>query len=77
MAAHDTARQCGVILKGDIPIGVCADSVPATVDCQLFHFDGSAGAPPDDFAREGQTGASQLITGKTWGRMVTDGGRSV
>ncbi len=54
MAAHDTARQCGVILKGDIPIGVCADSVPATVDCQLFHFDGSAGAPPDDFAREGQ-----------------------
>lgn len=54
LEAHDTARSHGVILKGDIPIGVCADSVPATVCPQLFHFNGSAGAPPDAFAREGQ-----------------------
>lgn len=53
-AAHDEARRLGVLLKGDIPIGICRDSVPAWVDGRLFHFDGQAGAPPDDFARDGQ-----------------------
>ncbi len=53
-AAHDEARANGVILKGDIPIGVSRDSVPAKVDRHLFHFDGQAGAPPDAFARHGQ-----------------------
>ena len=52
--AHATARQCGVMLKGDIPIGICRDSVPARQDAPLFHFDGAAGAPPDAFARQGQ-----------------------
>lgn len=72
VAAHDTARQCGVILKGDIPIGVCADSVPATIDRQLFHFDGSAGAPPDDFAREGQNWGFPTYN---WEMMKEDGYR--
>ncbi len=52
--AHDAARAGGIILKGDIPIGVNPDSVPAIVDRRLFHFDGHAGAPPDAFATKGQ-----------------------
>lgn len=68
--AHDAARCCNVILKGDIPIGVCADSVPATVCPQLFHFDGSAGAPPDDFAREGQNWGFPTYN---WENMAKDG----
>uniref|UniRef100_UPI0040388C20 4-alpha-glucanotransferase n=1 Tax=Prevotellamassilia timonensis TaxID=1852370 RepID=UPI0040388C20 len=52
--AHNTARELGVILKGDIPIGISRDSVPAWADGHLFHFDGQAGAPPDDFAVHGQ-----------------------
>ncbi len=52
--AHETAQQFGVMLKGDIPIGICRNSVPAWVDGRLFRFDGQAGAPPDDFAVDGQ-----------------------
>lgn len=52
--AHEFARSRGVILKGDIPIGVSPNSADAWVNPQLYHFDGQAGAPPDYFAREGQ-----------------------
>ena len=52
--AHDEARQLGVILKGDIPIGISPDSVPARTEPHLFRFTGSAGAPPDFFSRNGQ-----------------------
>lgn len=53
-AAHEHARKLGVILKGDIPIGIGRNSVPAEAVPELFHFDGQAGAPPDAFARHGQ-----------------------
>ena len=53
-AVHKAARLQRVILKGDIPIGICHDSVPAMVDSHLFHFNGQAGAPPDAFAVHGQ-----------------------
>ena len=53
-AAHEHARELGVILKGDIPIGIGRNSVPAEAVPELFHFDGQAGAPPDAFARHGQ-----------------------
>lgn len=52
--AHRHARQKQIILKGDIPIGISRDSVPAWVDRRLFNFNGQAGAPPDAFAPEGQ-----------------------
>lgn len=52
--AHKIARQRGVILKGDIPIGVSRDSVEAYSHPSLLHFDGQAGAPPDAFAVNGQ-----------------------
>lgn len=48
------AAHCGVLLKGDIPIGVSPNGVDAWMYPELFHKDRQAGAPPDDFATEGQ-----------------------
>jgi 4-alpha-glucanotransferase len=53
-AAVDYAHRCGVIIKGDIPIGVHPDSVETWVNPELFHMDMQAGAPPDPFAVTGQ-----------------------
>ena len=53
-AAHRLARELDIVLKGDIPIGISPDSVPAWADSHLFHFDGTAGAPPDFFSEDGQ-----------------------
>lgn len=48
------ARSKGVVLKGDIPIGVYRNSVDAWLNSHLFHMDCQAGAPPDDFSVKGQ-----------------------
>ena len=53
-AVHRHAREKGIILKGDIPIGISRNSVPAWVDPHYFHFNSQAGAPPDDFSVDGQ-----------------------
>ena len=53
-AVHKYATEKGVLLKGDIPIGVSRDSATAWHAPHLFHFEGSAGAPPDAFAVDGQ-----------------------
>lgn len=53
-AAHHDATELGIVIKGDIPIGISPDSVPAWKDGHLFHFNGQAGAPPDAFATKGQ-----------------------
>ena len=52
--AAEYARQNGVILKGDIPIGIYRNSVDAWVEPQLYNLDKQAGAPPDDFSENGQ-----------------------
>lgn len=49
------ARRLGVVLKGDIPIGVGRYSVDVWQYPQLFHTEVSAGAPPDDFSAKGQS----------------------
>lgn len=67
---HEYARQLGVIIKGDIPIGISRDSVPAWVDAPLFHFNGQAGAPPDDFAVHGQNWGFPTYN---WHEMAKDG----
>ncbi len=51
---HECAHRLGVVLKGDIPIGVSPCGVDAWTDSKLFHFNGCAGAPPDFFSRHGQ-----------------------
>lgn len=43
-----------VVLKGDIPIGISPNSVDLWLYPQLFDPSQHAGAPPDDFSREGQ-----------------------
>lgn len=53
-AAADYAREQGVALKGDLPIGVRRDSVETREHPSLFHLDSMAGAPPDAFSRDGQ-----------------------
>lgn len=52
--AHAYAREKGIVLKGDIPIGISRDSVEAWMEPYYFNFDGQAGAPPDDFSVNGQ-----------------------
>lgn len=48
------AHEQGVILKGDIPIGISRNSVEAWKEPYLFNMQSQAGAPPDDFSAEGQ-----------------------
>ncbi|MBP5625755.1 MAG: 4-alpha-glucanotransferase, partial [Bacteroidales bacterium] len=50
----DYARAKGVSLKGDLPIGVSADSAEAYWHPELFNLDSATGAPPDYFSTDGQ-----------------------
>ena len=49
-ALHDR----GLLLKGDIPIGVNPKGVDVKSHPELFNLDVQVGAPPDDFAFKGQ-----------------------
>lgn len=53
-AATEYAHKNGVIIKGDIPIGICRNSVDAWMEPHLYHMDAQAGAPPDAFTAKGQ-----------------------
>ena len=64
------ARRHGVILKGDIPIGVSRTSVEAWTEPHYFNLDGSAGAPPDQFSTNGQNWGFPTYD---WERMSHDG----
>ena len=48
------ARSKGIILKGDIPIGISRYSVEAWAEPYYFNLNGQAGAPPDPFSANGQ-----------------------
>ncbi len=52
--AVEYAHKSGVILKGDLPIGVGRFSVDTWMHPGLFHMDMQAGAPPDAFTVKGQ-----------------------
>lgn len=54
LAATEHARANGVVLKGDIPIGISRNSVEAWKESHYFNLNGQAGAPPDDFSVNGQ-----------------------
>ncbi len=54
LAATTYAREHGVVLKGDIPIGISRNSVEAWTEPHYFNLNGQAGAPPDDFSVNGQ-----------------------
>ena len=52
--ASDYARSQGVIINGDVPIGVNRWSVETATHPELFCMDGQTGAPPDAFSQNGQ-----------------------
>ena len=61
-SVRDYLHSKGIVLKGDIPIGISRTSVDAWTSPRLFVMDSSAGAPPDDFA----------VTGQNWGFPIYD-----
>ncbi len=64
------ARAKGVFFKGDLPIGVSADSADARFHPQLFNLDSCAGAPPDFFSADGQNWGFPTYN---WEAMARDG----
>lgn len=70
LAASNYARSKGVILKGDIPIGISRASVEAWVEPFYFNMNGSAGAPPDPFSANGQNWGFPTYN---WNKMEEDG----
>jgi 4-alpha-glucanotransferase len=68
--AHDHANRNGIILKGDIPIGVNRHGVEAWMEPELFDLSMQSGAPPDDFAVKGQNWGFPTYN---WQRMQEDG----
>ena len=70
LAASDYARAKGIILKGDIPIGISRNSVEAWVEPYYFNLEGQAGAPPDDFSVNGQNWGFPTYN---WEVMLEDG----
>lgn len=54
LRVRNYAHAKGVILKGDIPIGISRNSVEAWKEPYLFNMFSQAGAPPDDFSANGQ-----------------------
>ncbi|MDF2192666.1 4-alpha-glucanotransferase [Paraflavitalea sp. CAU 1676] len=68
--AAEYAHKHGIILKGDIPIGVYRYGCDAWMEPQLYHMELQAGAPPDDFAVRGQNWGFPTYN---WDRMAEDG----
>src|SRR3712207_6510955 len=68
--ATEYARRNGVVLKGDIPIGISRNSVEAWTEPHYFNMNGQAGAPPDDFSQNGQNWGFPTYN---WEAMEKDG----
>ncbi len=69
-AASEYARSKGVLLKGDIPIGISPNSVEAWTEPHYFNLNGQAGAPPDPFSKTGQNWGFPTYN---WDTMQQDG----
>ena len=69
-AAVAHLHEIGVVLKGDLPIGIDRCSVEAWSAPELFHLDAQAGAPPDFFSQAGQNWGFPTYN---WERMAQDG----
>lgn len=69
-AASEYARSKGVLLKGDIPIGISPNSVEAWTEPHYFNLNGQAGAPPDPFSETGQNWGFPTYN---WDTMQQDG----
>jgi len=68
--AADYAHKKGVVLKGDIPIGISKNSCDAWIDPEMYNMCWQAGAPPDDFTAVGQNWGFPTYN---WKKMQEDG----
>ena len=67
---REYAHSKGVVLKGDLPIGISRTSADAWQYPHLFNMDESSGAPPDAFAADGQNWGFPTYN---WEVMARDG----
>lgn len=70
--ATNYAHKNGIVVKGDIPIGIYRNACDAWVAPDLYNLDTYAGAPPDDFAVKGQNWSLPTYN---WKKMQKDGYR--
>ncbi len=68
--ATSYAHKNGIVVKGDIPIGIYRYSADAWQNPSLYNMDKQAGAPPDDFAVKGQNWGFPTYN---WQKMKEDG----
>ncbi|MFI5130448.1 MAG: 4-alpha-glucanotransferase [Chitinophagales bacterium] len=68
--AADYAHKKGIVLKGDIPIGIYRHGCDAWVAPGLYNMNEQAGAPPDDFTAVGQNWEFPTYN---WKQMQEDG----
>lgn len=54
LRVRELAHKQGIVLKGDLPIGVNRTSIEVWTEPRYFNLNGQAGAPPDDFSVNGQ-----------------------
>ena len=64
------AHAAGLVVKGDIAIGVYRHGADAWQQPELFHLELQAGAPPDPFSAKGQNWGFPTYN---WPRMAADG----
>jgi 4-alpha-glucanotransferase len=64
------AHAAGLVVKGDLAIGVYRYGADAWQAPELFHMELQAGAPPDPFAAKGQNWGFPTYN---WPRMAADG----
>jgi 4-alpha-glucanotransferase len=63
-------HSAGLVLKGDVAIGVFRHGADTWQQPELFHMEMQAGAPPDAFAAKGQNWGFPTYN---WPRMAADG----
>ena len=67
--AREYAHAKGIVLKGDIPIGISKTSIEAWTEPEYFDSRYQIGAPPDDFS---ETGQNWGFPSYRWDRMEID-----
>ncbi len=68
--ATNYAHAAGLVVKGDIAIGVARHGADAWQTPELYHLNQQAGAPPDSFSDKGQNWGFPTYN---WPRMAADG----
>ena len=70
LQVRNYAQKNGIILKGDIPIGISRFSADAWENPSLYFMNVQVGAPPDDFS---ETGQNWGFPAYNWENMAKEG----